>query len=75
MVVSVNVTLWFSGIVCYVVWYTVVPPYLLIQYLRFTAAQKKNWQIKEMAHRFQNARQARAGHNMIKSSSPNVPST
>jgi phage shock protein PspC (stress-responsive transcriptional regulator) len=36
MMVSVIITLWFSGIMCYVVWYTVMP-----QYPRFTAAQKK----------------------------------
>ena len=28
-----------------------------------------------MVQKFQNARQARAGHNMVKSSSPNAPST
>jgi len=40
MVVSVNVTLWFSGIVCYVVWYvstlqrSVLPPQFLSRGLR-----------------------------------------
>jgi hypothetical protein len=37
---------------------------------------KKIWKIKEIkVHEFQNARQARMGHKMVKSSSPNAPST
>jgi hypothetical protein len=31
--------------------------------------------MKETVHKFQNARQARTGRNMVKSSSPNAPST
>jgi len=44
-------------------------------YPRFGAARKQNWKMKETVHKFQNARQARTGRNMVKSSSPNAPST
>jgi hypothetical protein len=55
---------------------TGVPPHALIQYPRFTAARKKIWNLKKSTvHKFQNARQARMGRNMVKSSSPNAPST
>jgi len=39
---------------------------------RFTADRKKKiWKIKEVkVHKFQNARQARTGRNMVKSNSP-----
>jgi hypothetical protein len=57
-------------------WTTVVPPYLLIRYPRFTAAWNKNWKFKkEMVRKFQYARQARSGRSVLKSSSPNMPST
>jgi hypothetical protein len=43
---------------------------------RFTAAWKKIWKLKKYkVHKFQNVRQSRTGHNMVKSSSPNEPST
>jgi hypothetical protein len=35
----------------------------------------KKFEIKETVHKFQNARQVRTGHNVVKSSSPNVPGT
>jgi hypothetical protein len=55
---------------------TVMPPYPLIQYARFTAARKKNLKIKaEKVHKFQNARQVRTGRNMVKFCSPNMTST
>jgi hypothetical protein len=55
--------------------YIGIAPYPLIQYLRFTAAWK-NLKTEEITvHKFQTARQARTGHNMVKSSSPNAPST
>jgi len=50
------------------------PPYPRIQHPPFTAA-RKNWKIKEMVHKFQNAYQARTGLNIVESSSPNAPST
>jgi hypothetical protein len=38
--------------------------------------EKKNWKLKkEAVHKFQNARRARTGRNMVKSSSTNAPST
>jgi hypothetical protein len=52
-----------------------MPPYPLIQYLRFTAARKKVWKIKKIKSKFQNDRQARTGRNKVKSSSANAPST
>jgi hypothetical protein len=43
---------------------------------RFTTASQKIGKLKEwMVCKFQNARQSRAGHNVMKSSSPNKPST
>jgi hypothetical protein len=51
-----------------------MPPYLLIQHPWFTSARKINLKIKETFHRFKIAHQARTGHNMLKSSSPNEPS-
>jgi hypothetical protein len=36
---------------------------------------KKKWKIKQTVHKFQNVRQARTSRNMVKSSSPNAPST
>jgi hypothetical protein len=37
---------------------------------------QKIWKLKkQMVHKFQNAHQVRMGHNMVKSSSPNAPST
>jgi hypothetical protein len=37
---------------------------------------KKIWKIEEITvHKFKNARQTRKGRNMVKSSSPNAPST
>jgi hypothetical protein len=57
------------------------PPYPLIQYPRFQLSavnrgpKKIGKSKKQTAHKFQNARQARMGHNMVKSSSPNAPST
>jgi len=53
-------------------WSTGWPPYP-----RLTAVRKKNiWKIKEKTvHKLQNARQARTGLNMVKSSTPNAPST
>jgi hypothetical protein len=54
----------------------VLPPYLLIQYLWFTVVWGKNWKLKKYTVlTFQNAHQARTGCNMMKSSSPNTPST
>jgi hypothetical protein len=60
--------------------YTVVPPYQLMQYPQFQLSMvyrgsKKILKIKEMVHKFQNVCQARMGRNVVKSSSPNVPST
>jgi hypothetical protein len=38
--------------------------------------EKKKGKLKKyMVHKFQNVRQARTGHNMVKSSSPNMPCT
>jgi hypothetical protein len=45
-------------------------------YPRLTAAQKKFEKLKEWTfHKFQNARQARMGRSMVKSSSRNAPTT
>jgi hypothetical protein len=58
---------------------TIVPPYPLIQCPRFTVVpfpSKKNLKLKKLTvHKFQNAHQAKTGPNMVKSSSPNAPST
>jgi hypothetical protein len=61
---------------------TVVPPYALIQYPRFQLSavhrrpkKKIGKLIKLTVHKFQNARQARTGRNMVKFSSLNMPST
>jgi hypothetical protein len=51
--------------------YTVVPPVFMVY-----RGPKKKGQIKEInSDKFQNARQARTGRNMVKSSSPNAPNT
>jgi hypothetical protein len=56
-------------------------PYPRIQYPQFQLSAvgrgpKQIWKIKELAvHKFKNVRQARADRNMVKSSSPNAPST
>jgi hypothetical protein len=56
--------------------YTVVSPYSLIQYPRFTAARIKIGKSKKQTfHKFQNARQVRTGRNLVQSSRPNAPST
>jgi hypothetical protein len=44
-------------------------------YLRLTVARKKFGKLKKWTvHKFQNTRQARMGHNIVKSSSQNAPS-
>jgi hypothetical protein len=54
---------------------TVLSPYPLIQYRRFTAAPQK-LKIKEInGYEFQNERQAKTGRNMVEYSSSNAPST
>jgi hypothetical protein len=61
--------------------YTGVPPYPLIQYPRFQLSvvhhspEKIGKLKKQTVRNFQNARQARIGHNVMKSSNPNTPST
>jgi hypothetical protein len=53
-----------------------MPPYLLIQYLWITVARNKIWKLNKLTvHKFQTAHQVRTCHHMVKSSSPNVPST
>jgi hypothetical protein len=61
---------------------TVVPPYPLIQFPRFQLTafyrgKKKKFEKsnKYTVHKLQNAFQAKTGPNMMKSSSPNAPST
>ena len=52
------------------------PPHPRIYYPRFAAARKNFGKLKKYTvHKFQNARQARTGRNMMKSSSPNAPIT
>jgi hypothetical protein len=56
---------------------TVVPPHPLIHYPYFqlSAARKNGKLKKQTVHKFPNAHQAIKGRNMMKSSSPNAPST
>jgi hypothetical protein len=51
-----------------------VAPYSLIQYERFNEGRKKEKLKKLAVHKFQNARQARTGRNVVKNSSPNAAS-
>jgi len=61
--------------------YTGGPPYLWIQYPWFQLSAVYCWMKKfgklkkQTVHEFQNARQARMGRNMVRSSSPNASST
>jgi hypothetical protein len=60
---------------------TVMPPYPLIQYpwlqlsTVYRGPKKKGKLKKQMVHKFQNVCQVRTDCNMVKSSSPNAPST
>ena len=52
------------------------PPYLRFQLSAVYHSLKKFGKLKKkMVHKFRNVRQVRMGHKMVKSSSPNLPST
>jgi len=52
------------------------PPYPWLQLSAAYCGPVSIWKIKEInGPKFQNVHQVRMGHNMVKSSSPNAPST